>query len=261
MDSNSHMTTDPIRIVKEKDYDFLKLYIDGGFDLDLQNNSGWSALHFAAFLNDTTSVEMLLAGGANPDIVTNNGQSPLHCAVEAVNCSGKEALRSLLKYDCDMSIINHNGFHPLAAAIKTRNEQMCLDLIRAGAPLDLYGRNGITPLNQYISIERSIYAMSKSILDEMLINGVDVNKPTKDGLTPLIYASRMGSLPIINKLIDNGADPNRSVLLTSDVISSMFAYGYKLEDSGSKIYPLLVAGKENKTEAISLLMDRELTLN
>lgn len=53
------------------------ILIDAGAELDVQNNSGGSALHEACFFCRPKIVERLLRAGADPDVVNSRGLAPL----------------------------------------------------------------------------------------------------------------------------------------------------------------------------------------
>jgi ankyrin repeat protein len=59
----------------------MKVLVENGANLDLQNNQGSTALHTAAFVCQTDAVAFLLEHGANPDIKNNFGRT----ALEAVS--------------------------------------------------------------------------------------------------------------------------------------------------------------------------------
>ena len=69
--------------------DILKVLIEGGADVDLQDCEGQTALHYASSCGHLDSVRVLLESGARRDVLDNDGSSP-----EAVACDG--AVKELL---------------------------------------------------------------------------------------------------------------------------------------------------------------------
>jgi hypothetical protein len=57
--------------------DVARALIEGGADVNLQNNEGSTALHSAAFLCRLEIVEMLLENGANKNLLNNYGSTAL----------------------------------------------------------------------------------------------------------------------------------------------------------------------------------------
>ena len=75
--------------------------------MDLVNNSGFTALHFAVYFNHQTAVEYLLKIGANPDIPDQDGMTPtlLACGEEVQH----PCLRALIKAGGNLSLKNKAG--------------------------------------------------------------------------------------------------------------------------------------------------------
>jgi len=55
--------------------------VDLGADIDIQDSDGWTALHYAASLNQYTVVAKLLEQGADTDLVNSDGDTPLSLAI------------------------------------------------------------------------------------------------------------------------------------------------------------------------------------
>jgi ankyrin repeat protein len=51
-----------------------KILLDAGAQIDVQNNSGQTALHISARANDSDRIKLLLERGANPEVVDRRGQ-------------------------------------------------------------------------------------------------------------------------------------------------------------------------------------------
>lgn len=90
--------------------DVLKLFISRGADIERTNDTGYSALHFAAWEGVVCSVEALLQAGAQDDRRTCDGNTPLalachgdHSDIAAVfinrNCNANNSDRSVSTSD------------------------------------------------------------------------------------------------------------------------------------------------------------------
>jgi len=55
-----------------------KKLINAGANINTQENSGWTALHYAALENNIDIVKLLLNNNANKNIQNNSGKIPLH---------------------------------------------------------------------------------------------------------------------------------------------------------------------------------------
>ncbi|MDR2977965.1 MAG: ankyrin repeat domain-containing protein [Rickettsiales bacterium] len=58
------------------DTDMVELLLRAGADIDAQDNLGRTALHYAAYFNHTDMVELLLDAKAKTNIKDNNGENP-----------------------------------------------------------------------------------------------------------------------------------------------------------------------------------------
>jgi len=93
--------------VDEKDLLFAKFLLDKGFDIDLADDVGRSALHSAT----KDFAEFLLKNGANPNIQNHHdGGTALHSAAFFTKVDNIELL---LKYGSNPNITNNKGLTPL----------------------------------------------------------------------------------------------------------------------------------------------------
>lgn len=69
-----------------------QLLVQGGADMNLEDESGWSQLHVAAFNGHVPVAELLITHRASLNTQTNRGSTPLHCAAS----SGRTSMADLL---------------------------------------------------------------------------------------------------------------------------------------------------------------------
>ena len=84
--------------------------LDNGADATVEDDDGWTALHYAAFADDGGSLQKILDTG----LLAIN-QPSKHDGETAVHVSDLETLPVLLRNGADMSIKNNDGFDALEA--------------------------------------------------------------------------------------------------------------------------------------------------
>ena len=80
----------------------IKNYIDSGYDLNIQDECGYTPLIYAAYNNHIEIVKLLLNANANIDKQTNNGYTAL---IYAARKNNKEIVEILLDYYADEFIL------------------------------------------------------------------------------------------------------------------------------------------------------------
>jgi RNA polymerase sigma factor (sigma-70 family) len=96
-------------------------------EVNARTRSGQTPLHIAVQLDHPAIVAQLLAGAANPNAVTDLGLTPLHCAVIL---GRRDLAQSLLAAGADVSIADKHGRTPLDWAAVKGFEELTLLLAR-----------------------------------------------------------------------------------------------------------------------------------
>ena len=97
----------------------MKMGVDNGVTLDLQNDQGWAPLHFAVAYDALNAVEVFLSHGADVNQVENDQWSPLHFAAY----HGNEQIASmLLSKRADPLLRNRAGLLPSTLALQRHPE-------------------------------------------------------------------------------------------------------------------------------------------
>ena len=98
----------------------VKQLIKSGVDINVQDNNGFSALHFAAQDNQLASLRLLVEAGALIDTPNKFGNTPLFIAT--FNSKGRgEIIQLLLKNGADRDYKNKSGVSPIDLAHTTEN--------------------------------------------------------------------------------------------------------------------------------------------
>ena len=183
----------------------IPLLVEAGCDVNAQDESGWTALMFAAvsnrMLHDAEELEVvavLLRYGARVDMRSRGGRTALHPAAHRPD-NKVARLKLLLAHGGDPSARDKEGQTPLHNAIYGK---AALALLEAGADPNAMDNSGQTPL--------TLMAMegAASAVRALLAHGADVNVRDPEGKTPLHlivhYEDVLGSG--ITRLLKAGAD-------------------------------------------------------
>ena len=97
---------------------------------------------------------------------------------------------------------NEFGWTPLYRALISNNKEALTELLNFGADPNIPTTMGETPLYQSIEIENF------ELFEILIQYKANLNLPKKDGTTPLHLATKKGLTNFVEKLLNNGADPN-----------------------------------------------------
>jgi ankyrin repeat protein len=92
------------------DIDAIRKAIAAGYDLDLKDENGSTALITASSFGRQEAVIALIKGGADPNLKNNRGDTPL--LVAAFFCR-EEIVKALLENGADREIANNDGSRPI----------------------------------------------------------------------------------------------------------------------------------------------------
>lgn len=114
-----------IRAIWEGDFELAKQLIKDGANVNEEDQrpvigDGMTALHYAAFWNDTELIQTLVKYGAYVNAQTTNGQTPLYWAS---NNGNFDSVNTLLKLNADPNIRSAIGYSPLGRA-QSSNEEL-----------------------------------------------------------------------------------------------------------------------------------------
>jgi ankyrin repeat protein len=112
----------------------LKLMKKFGADIDIRDHQGMtSLLRTAQFGSGIGVMQALLDAGADPGVADNRGNTLLHCVAMNTKTGGDERLQVALKGPIDLDSRNQTGHNALELALKYKNENVVIGLIKAGA--------------------------------------------------------------------------------------------------------------------------------
>jgi 26S proteasome non-ATPase regulatory subunit 10 len=147
------------------------------FEIDEQDNAGWSALHVASSKGDLEMVRQLIENGADVNLKTNNGVTPVHLAVShddadvvkylidhngsvrtkdnldrtalqrAAAAGFEDIVSVLIAAKAPVSATDSYGWTALHHACAEGHAEIAVQLIKAGASLDDVDKEDHTPFD------------------------------------------------------------------------------------------------------------------
>ncbi len=215
-------TTPLMWAVQRIDHELVNELLKRGARPNGRNVLGATALTEAIDTSDSALVIQLLQAGADPNAGNDDDQMPLMLAARAGSMPMVEALvkagakiNTREKFRGQSALMWAVGTNSAGAAAVTDF------LIKHGAEVEFRAAandwgNQITgePRAQYRptgGLTPLLYATRSGCLEcaKLLVRaGVDINRPTPDGVSPLMNAIDAGSYAVANFLLDEGANPN-----------------------------------------------------
>lgn len=184
----------------------VKALLEKGAQVDAIRRDGTTVLMLAAGRDDLPVARLLLEHGADIRLQSKDGKTPLlHAASQQ---RGGEVIKLLLTKGADVNQRDANGMTALAYVAQRDNApakaELMTGLLERGADANAVSRDGSTPL-LFASIKPDLY------LTQMLLSHhANVNAKNAAGVTPLMYAVTGGNVPVVKLLLDRGAQANVS---------------------------------------------------
>nr|WBF70211.1 putative ankyrin repeat protein [Megavirus caiporensis] len=183
-------------------------------EINLQNELGWTAL-MIAFVNYTTVkdemiIKLLLECGANVDIQNNKGKTALMLLVSNCSENNINIVKLLLDNGADVNLKTSEKWTALMLASKNsgNNIDTIKLLLESGADVNLYNDKKWTALMLASKYSGNNIDIVKLLLD----NGANINLCNDHGWTTLMLASKFcnttSSINTVILLLEYGADIN-----------------------------------------------------
>lgn len=263
----------------------VKLLLDKGANVNLADNSGYTALIDAARNNGLeyqTIVKLLLDHGAN---VHASEDAAIFSAAQG---SDPEIMRFLLAKGAPANAkrSKDDGDTVLIVAASGGSSETVAMLLAAGADLKLTNNLGETALMKAVKLDHRYSPDARlPMIDLLLQKGADINAHDKNGMTPLLhsvvqYMSEAGGVishpEVVRLLIARGADiqakdleGNTALLLTVgvwqgpiEIVDVLLSKNIDINAQNKRcVSALMVAADKGKLDVIQLLLQKGADLN
>ncbi|MBF7092235.1 ankyrin repeat domain-containing protein [Flavobacterium sp. ALJ2] len=192
-----HQQTPLMWACRKNDTTSVKKIIKKGGNVNLESDSGYTALEFAAgnTFQDVALIRYLVSKGA----IVNNKNVPL---VDAVYSGSIEKVKFLVENGADVNKRKAmNGIPPLFEAGFNTKDEIAAYLIDNGADVNIENPNGESVLYYSLTSFNGSYKIVKLLIDK----GANVNFINNDKRTALMKAAQFNTVDIASLLIENGA--------------------------------------------------------
>lgn len=150
------------------------------FDIDEEDDAGWTCLHIACAIGNLQLVEIFINADANVDAKTNTGQTPLIIATSKLHV---DIVRFLLEHKASARVKNDQNQTPLHRAAAVGSMPIVKIFIEAKSALNPQDSSGWTPMHHATAEGHGDVAI------ELAKSGADPQRTDVDGLTPLDVAA------------------------------------------------------------------------
>jgi ankyrin repeat protein len=169
-----------------------------GATYDWKDNLGLTPLHLAARTGLTDMVEALVKRGVKPDLLGRSKITPLMLACQEGQL---DVVDWLVDQKQKLDRKDAQGDTAMIYACRGGHTQVVSRLLRAGCKADLMSRDGTAPLEALIGARREVPVSEASAMGEAQI----FNERGHFTLAPFPEEQL---LPVVQELLDSGADPN-----------------------------------------------------
>lgn len=155
----------------------------------------------AAMKGDATQIKKLIASGADVDVAQNDGMTALHWAADRGDSA---TVAALIKAKADVKSMTVNGgYTPLMLAARSGNAAVVKELLAAGADPKAVSGAGATALH-FAAEAGNVDVVNALIAKGADVNA----KEPIWGQTPLIFAAEDNRAGAIDALLKAGANPS-----------------------------------------------------
>jgi len=158
--------------------------------------------------NNIEGVRKLLQEGVDPNQLVPTNTGAVLPLFESVKSGNLNIVNLLLDKGADINIRNSVGYTALHAAIHRDNGPLIKLLLDRGIDPNIPGHKGENSLSFALDRQDRLDAILPSVIELLVQNDVDPNSPDQNNQTSLFYAVKRSNAPLIQFLLNNGANVN-----------------------------------------------------
>jgi ankyrin repeat protein len=231
---------------EQRDKARVRALLATGVDVNATQVDGTTALHWAAYQDDTDTAALLVRAGANVNAANRYGVPPL-----AVACTNGSAgvVKLLLDAGADANATMKSGETALMLAARTGSLDAVKALLVHGAKYDARERKGQTAL---------MWAAAEGhapVVRALIEAGADVNLTLESGFTPFLFAVREGHIDAVREFLKAGVDVNATVRRVDGGRGRGAGAGALYKPIAKDMSPLLLAVQNGHFELAIALVD------
>jgi ankyrin repeat protein len=196
---------DSTAIIKAKNMQIIDCLLQHGADINTADSEGSTLLHSAcnSYDDQVDMVTKLLELGANANARKNNGDTPLYCVAFSSQVNIATLLLERGGADVD-AVSNSRGNTP---RLRSHDPPMLALLLERGANVNARNKEGSTKLHEIGNYMESSPGAALANVTLVVQAGIDLNAKNK-GETALFTAIHNDKRDLVNRLLQEGADPN-----------------------------------------------------
>ncbi len=174
------------------DVENVKLFIEGGMDINAQEITGYTALMLASEQGNIEVVQTLITGGANLNAQGADGVTAL---ILAAFHNRLEVVRALLDAGADVRPTDEKGWTAFMKAVYRGHERIVEAMLPSNKDQAAKAMN------------LAVIMGHNRVIEKLLVGGVSPDLQLDKGQTVLIRAASRGNEQIVRQLLEAGAQP------------------------------------------------------
>ncbi len=198
--------------------DIMEVLTDAGADVNKKNKDGGTALHYAAYHQNTAAVKFLIEKGADINVKNNNFSSPLIFAVSGIHYNNLETVKLIIKSGANPKtetaiICGNDTVGSLIGAAAYKGSLPCVKYFVEEQKIspDTKGYNPKTKMHTgNTALQIAMNQDAPEIVSYLCTKNININQKDKRGRTPFLYAVEKNDNDLQKLLINKGTDINIS---------------------------------------------------